>query len=53
MTEAYIQKQQDKSTAWTDSDLDGMKIGIGSGDCANKGQLVQAYIKVIYTEATG
>ena len=43
----------DGSTAWTDSDLDDLKLGVSSGDCTDKGQLVQAYIKVIYTEATG
>ena len=41
------------SAAWTDSNLDGMKIRVLSLNCTNKGQLVQFYVKVIYTEATG
>ena len=48
-----VRTTSDGSTAWTDSDLDDLKLGVSSSDCTNKGQLVQAYIKVIYTEATG
>ena len=45
-----VRTTSDGSTAWTDSDLDGLKLGVGSSDCTDKGQLVQDYIKVIYTE---
>ena len=48
-----VRTTSDGSTAWTDSDLDGMKLRIFSSNCTDKGQLVQYYIKVIYTEATG
>ena len=43
----------DGSTAWTDSNLDGMKISVYSSDCAADGVMEQFYIKVVYTEATG
>ena len=48
-----VRTTSDGSAAWTDSNLDGMKLKLASSDCTDKGQLVQAYIKVIYTEATG
>ena len=48
-----VRTTSDGSTAWTDGDLDGMKIRLVSPDCTDKGQLVQFYIKVVYTEATG
>jgi len=48
-----VRTTSDGSTAWTDSDLDGMKIRVFSSNCTDKGQMVQCYIKVIYTEATG
>ena len=41
------------SAAWTNSDLDDLKLGLSSSNCTDKGQLVQAYIKVTYTEAVG
>ena len=48
-----IRTTSDGSTAWTDGELDGMKISVNSIDCTTKGQMVQFYIKVEYTEATG
>lgn len=41
------------SAAWTDGNLDGMKLRVASTNCTTLGQLVQFYVKVIYTEATG
>jgi hypothetical protein len=41
------------STAWTDSNLDDMELSIASSNCATRGQLIQFYLKVTYTEATG
>ena len=41
------------SAAWTDSNLDGMKIDVFSSDCGQYGKMEQFYIKVTYTEATG
>ena len=48
-----VRTTSDGSTAWTDSDLDGMKLGLTSLDCTDKGQLVQFYIKVIYETGYG
>ena len=48
-----VRTTSDGSTAWTDSDLDGMKLEVSSSDCTDKGELIQFYIKVIYTESTG
>ena len=48
-----VRSTSDGSTAWTDSDLDGMKLEVSSSDCTDKGELIQFYIKVIYTESTG
>ena len=39
----------DGSTAWTDGNLDGMRIRVLSLNCSNRGQLVQFYIKVTYS----
>ena len=41
------------SAAWTDGNLDGMRIRVLSLNCANKGQLIQFYIKVIYETGYG
>ena len=38
------------SAAWTDGNLDGMTLRLDSSDCTDKGQLIQFYIKVTYTE---
>ena len=43
-----VRTTSDGSTAWTDSDLDGMKLRVTSINCTDKGQMVQFYIKVIY-----
>ena len=43
----------DGSTAWTDGNLDGMRIRVLSLNCSNRGQLVQFYIKVIYETGYG
>jgi len=43
----------DGSAAWTDSDLDGMRIGLTSPNCTTLGQLIQFYIKVIYETGYG
>ena len=48
-----VRTTSDGSAAWTDSDLDGMKIGMSSLNCTDKGQLVQFYIKVIYETGYG
>ena len=48
-----VRTTSDGSTAWTDGDLDGMRIGISSSDCTSLGQLVQFYIKVIYATGYG
>ena len=48
-----VRTTSDGSTAWTDSDLDGMKLGVTSLDCTDKGQMVQFYIKVIYETGYG
>ena len=45
-----IRTTSDGSNPWTDSDLDGMRIGLTSPNCGTSGQLIQFYIKVIYTE---
>ena len=41
----------DGSAAWTDGNLDEMSARVFSSDCTDKGQLVQFYIRVTYTEA--
>ena len=48
-----VRTTSDGSTAWTDSDLDGMKLRVTSADCTDKGQMVQFYIKVIYATGYG
>ena len=48
-----VRTTSDGSTAWTDGDLDGMRIGVSSPDCTDKGQMVQFYIKVIYATGYG
>ena len=48
-----VRTTSDGSTAWTDSDLDGMRIGLTSANCGTSGQLVQFYIKVIYETGYG
>ena len=48
-----VRATSDGAAAWTDGNLDGMKIRVTSGDCTTLGQMVQFYIKVIYTEVTG
>lgn len=48
-----IRTTSDGSAAWTDSDLDGMRIRVTSINCLDKGQLVQFYVKVTYTEGYG
>ena len=48
-----VRTTSDGSAAWTDSNLDGMKIRVLSLNCTDKGIMVQFYIKVIYTESTG
>ena len=45
-----IHATSDGSTAWTDSDLDGMKIRVGSANCTTLGRMIQFYIKVSYVE---
>ena len=48
-----VHTTSDGSAAWTDGDLDGMKIRIDVTDGSTYGQMQQFYIKVIYTETTG
>ena len=48
-----VRTTSDGSTAWTDSDLDGMRIKVFSLNCTTKGQLVQFYIKVTYSTGYG
>ena len=48
-----VRTTSDGSAAWTDSDLDGMKLRVTSADCTDKGQMVQFYIKVIYATGYG
>tara|TARA_R100000664_G_C2748092_1_gene135552 strand:+ start:1086 stop:1643 length:558 start_codon:yes stop_codon:yes gene_type:complete len=48
-----VRTTSDGSTAWTDSDLDGMKIEVASPDCTTEGIMVQYYIKVIYATGYG
>ena len=48
-----VRTTSDGSTAWTDGNLDGMKIDVYSSDCTTIGHMEQFYIKLIYTEATG
>ena len=48
-----VRTTSDGSTAWTDSDLDDMRIGLTSPNCGTSGQLVQFYIKVIYETGYG
>ena len=43
----------DGSAAWTDGNLDGMKISVASTNCLANGQMVQFYIKVIYETGYG
>ena len=48
-----VRTTSDGSTAWTDSDLDGMQLRVSSVDCTDKGQMIQLYIKVIYSTGYG
>ena len=48
-----VRTTSDGSAAWTDGNLDGMKIGVTSSNCTDKGQMVQFYIKVIYETGYG
>ena len=48
-----VRTTSDGSAAWTDCNLDGMKIGVTSSNCTDKGQMVQFYIKVIYETGYG
>jgi hypothetical protein len=48
-----VRTTSDGSTAWTDSNLDGMKLEVTSTDCTTLGQLIQFYIKVVYTTGYG
>tara|TARA_Y100000592_G_scaffold57050_1_gene89383 strand:+ start:4641 stop:5204 length:564 start_codon:yes stop_codon:yes gene_type:complete len=48
-----VRTTSDGSTAWTDSDLDGMRLSVTSADCTDKGQMVQFYIKVVYETGYG
>ena len=48
-----VRTTSDGSAAWTDSDLDGMKLRVTSADCTDKGQMIQFYIKVIYATGYG
>ena len=48
-----VRTTSDGSAAWTDSNLDGMKIRVLSLNCTDKGIMIQFYIKVTYTESTG
>ena len=48
-----VRTTSDGSTAWTDTDLDDMRIGLTSPNCTTSGQLVQFYIKVIYETGYG
>ena len=48
-----VRTTSDGSTAWTDSNLDGMKLEVTSPDCTTLGQLIQFYIKVVYTTGYG
>ena len=48
-----VRTTSDGSAAWTDSDLDGMKIQVTSPNCTTLGQMIQFYIKVVYTEGYG
>ena len=48
-----VRTTSDGSTAWTDSDLDGMRIKVFSINCTTKGQLVQFFIKVTYSTGYG
>ena len=48
-----VRTTSDGSAAWTDSDLDGMRIRVLSLNCATKGQLIQFYIKVAYETGYG
>ena len=48
-----VRTTSDGSTAWTDGDLDDMVLSLVSTNCTDKGQLIQFYLKVTYTEVTG
>ena len=48
-----VRTTSDGSTAWTDSDLDGMRTRVLSLNCSDKGQMAQFYIKVIYETGYG
>ena len=48
-----VRTTSDGSTAWTDIDLDRMKLRVTSADCTDKGQMIQFYIKVIYATGYG
>jgi len=49
----FLHATSNGSAAWTDSDLDDMTLSLVSSNCTDKGQLIQFYLKVTYTEATG
>ena len=48
-----VRTTSDGSAAWTDSNLDGMKISVASSNCLTSGQMVQFYIKVTYSTGYG
>ena len=48
-----VRTTSDGSAAWTDSNLDGMKIRVLSLNCTTLGQLIQFYVKVTYSTGHG
>ena len=48
-----VRTTSDGSAAWTDGNLDGMKISVTSPNCTDKGQMIQFYIKVTYSTGYG
>ena len=48
-----VRTTSDGSAAWTDGNLDGMKISVNSADCTTLGEMDQFYIKVIFSMGYG
>ena len=48
-----VRTTSDGSAAWTDSNLDDLRIKVLSLNCTDKGQLIQFYIKVTYSTGYG
>lgn len=46
-----VRTTSDGSAAWTDGNLDEMTLRVYSTDCTTLGQMVQYYVKVVYTTA--